>query len=67
MWWMLPCSSAAPRAWLAEPERPVSGAGSRRRLAGLTDHRVMPMNRLAKKNAPSMPTPASSGLSLVNQ
>ena len=65
MWWMLPCSSAAPRSGSADPARPVSGTGTRRRLAGLATHSMMPMYRHAPKNAPSRPTPASSGLSLV--
>ena len=65
MWWMVPWSSAAPAPGSAEPARPVSGTGTRRRLAGLAVHSMMPMYRQAPKNAPSSPTPASSGLSLV--
>jgi hypothetical protein len=64
MWWMVPCSSAAPRRWSAEPASPVSGTGCRRRLAGLATHSMMPMYRQAPKKAPSSPTPASSGWSL---
>jgi hypothetical protein len=46
---------------LAEPGRPVSGAGARRLLAGLTDHSIAPMKAHARKNASSSPTPAISG------